>query len=801
MKSIDKILLVLAVCALGVSCNKEDLSDGSGKGTVQVKVAIDNAAVRSFSDSDGLKWEAGDQLKYAGGIELTSEPLTAENISEDGRIANFTFDARLTEVDRTGWFCSTKCHPTNYTEVEFTLGADNGNSFMQDAAGEMNSRYIFLHSGTGLTNVVKDKPLEITAEIAGSIFRVLPYTTSYNEEKVLSVKLSSNTKLVGTVAYDRGGSSYTGVNELNGGAGWKAYDFVKANLGIPLSLQGVNDASSSKGIYFAVAATKEDAPLEGYRYVVETDKADYVFDPKDKQLAVANNVVKNVFLNLDKAERQAAPEGQLKYDGELNLSSIPADGCTDRDAGYWQALTSTDGEQWTPMLNSENLAFYNAVTFDYKDADGNPQSWLSVRYGGVDLRHWIVSAGANTGEERSVTVTAHFADVKGYKIQEASLTKSWTFTQAAAGTAKKVGYASVSLPDGIEIKGSSITDKNVGYCLLNVDGTDNRDWSETGIYARSRFVYVSEENYAARNYVTDVDWLSCRYPDNGTAITDCEWLVSAAANDSESDRTAYVVCLFPEDDAYEFPEPRALKVTQKTNTVVEASFSDIYAETVPAEGGVITAGKLSLSINGVSQTDVAAAIQQYGLSLSSDKGSKVTVASDGAVSMTVPANPYKNGGVTYTVKLVSDGVVRASMTVSQEEGAEEGSASCIYTYDLEIVNKNGFGYPANQTDNNANWAFIRNVKKDGVFVELTQEIAEEVLAFAYRGTEPTEEEKAAHNQSAKQSSATAVEPRVRWFGGVQIDVALNSGASGQITKIVGYNPDGTEFGSFIVWID
>ena len=51
------------------------------------------------------------------------------------------------------------------------------------------------------------------------------------------------------------------------------------------------------------------------------------------------------------------------------------------------------------------------------------------------------------------------------------------------------------------------------------------------------------------------------------------------------------------------------------------------------------------------------------------------------------------------------------------------------------------------------------------------------------------------------SSATAVQPYVRWFGGTQIDVALNTGASGQITKIVAYKPDGTEFGSFIVWID
>ena len=169
----------------------------------------------------------------------------------------------------------------------------------------------------------------------------------------------------------------------------------------------------------------------------------------------------------------------------------------------------------------------------------------------------------------------------------------------------------------------------------------------------------------------------------------------------------------------------------------------------------------------------------------------------------IPKNKYKNGGVTYTVSLLkqNDGPVAASAQISQEEGSEEGEPTCPYTYDLEIVNRNGFGMGANRTGDTGNWAYIRNVKKDGVSVVLTQEIAEEVLSFAYRGTEPSEAEISKHNQTSKVASASAVVPKVRWFGGVQIDVTLNTGASNQITKIVGYNSDGTEFGSFIVWID
>ena len=806
--NINKLLAVLAVASLGVACNKEQLQDeipSSGNGTVQVVMSIDNGT-RSFSDAEGVKWEVGDQIKYAGGVELTSKPLTAEQITDNGYKASFTFDKSLIEADRTGWFCSTKCHPTNYIEVEFTLGTDNGNLFTQAEAGQMNSRYLFLHSGTVEVNITKGVVPEVKMEIAGTIFRVIPYTTKYNDEKILSVKLSSNTKLVGTVSYDRGGKTYTGVTELLGGAGYKSYDFVKANLGTHFSLEGITSAETSKGIYFAVAATPAGKPLDGYKYEVETDKANYVFDAMSStKLAVGNNVVKNVYLNLDKATSRVEGEtGLLKYDGSLTLTTIPAAGASNLDAGYWQAYTSTDeGSPWTKRINAENAAFYSSVQFSYADATtGKPVDWISVVYGAGDLCHWMVTAQENTGEERSVKVTATYSDVKGYKIIEGSKTKEWTFTQTAAGGKKIVEYESVDLPDSLEFEGAAQNNVDVGYCLLKIDGRVNREWDEeNSVYACSHFECISEAKYDAKDYTTDVDWLSCQYKKNGTVISDCRWLVSATENTTGAPRTAYVVCVFPEDDGYQFPEPRALKITQKANTTVAAEFSGFPTKAVAAAGATVT-GKLSLTINGENQTDVAAAISTYGLSLSADKGASASVDASGNVTVVIPENKYKNGGVTYTISLKkNDGTVAASAQISQEEGNEEGEPTCPYTYDLEIVNRNGFGMGPNRTGDTGNWAFIRNVKKDGVSVVLTQEIAEEVLSFAYRGTEPSEAEISKHNQTSKVASASAVVPKVRWFGGVQIDVTLNTGASNQITKIVGYNSDGTEFGSFIVWID
>ena len=804
--NINKLLAVLAVASLGVACNKEQLQDeipSSGNGTVQVVVSIDNGT-RSFSDAEGVKWEVGDQIKYAGGVELTSEPLTAKQITENGYKASFTFDKSLIEADRTGWFCSTKCHPTNYTEVEFTLGTDNGNLFTQAEAGQMNSRYLFLHSGTGLVNITQGVVPEVKMEIAGTIFRVIPYTTTHNDEQILSVKLSSNTNLVGTVSYNRGNQTYTGVTELLGGAGYKSYNFVKANLGTPFSLEGITSAKTSKGIYFAVAATPEDKPLDGYKYEVETDKAKYVFDAMSTKLAVGNNVVNNVYLNLDKATSRVEGEtGLLKYDGALTLTTIPAAGASNRDAGYWQASTSTDdGASWTVRINSDNAAFYSSVQFSYTDATtGKPVDWISVVYGAGDLCHWMVTAEKNNGEERSVKVTATYSDVKGYKIIEGSKTKEWTFTQSAAGGKKIVEYASVSLPASREFEGAAQNDKEMGYCLLKIDDAAMRDWADANsVYARSHFAYISEDHYAAKNYTTDVDWLSCHYANNGTAITDCVWFVSATENTTGAPRTAYVVCVFPEDDGYQFPEPRALKITQKANTTVVAEFSGFPTGAVKAAGGTVT-GKLSLTINGKNQTDVAAAISTYGLDLSADKGASASVDADGTVTVVIPENKYKNGGVTYTVSLKkNDGTVAASAQISQKEGSEEASGD-VYTYTIAwAAHADGgvIGFPTSFDDKGVYFRF-NEIKKNGESVEITEDVINAIIAIAFV---PSDDKPASGYDSYKYADAGQIYIKKNNTANGQIEFAIctTADSKGYCCTMNLMNADGTKNRSIFYFV-
>lgn len=680
--NINKLLAVLAVASLGVACNKEQLQDkipSSGNGTVQVVVSIDNGT-RSFSDAEGVKWEVGDQIKYAGGVELTSEPLTDKQITENGYKASFTFDKSLIKADRTGWFCSTKCHPTNYTEVEFTLGTDNGNQFTQDEAGQMNSRYLFLHSGTGMVKITKDVVPEVNMEIAGTIFRVIPYTTTYNDEQILSVKLSSNTKLVGTVSYDRGAGTYRGVNDIN----WKSYNYVKANLGTPFSLQGITSAETSKGIYFAVAATPANKPLEGYKYEVETDKAKYVFDAMtENKLAVGNNVVKNVFLNLDKATSRVEGAGsnkKLTLFGEIGDTTIDAVKVENKDLGY------------------------RAI-----DVDG-----------------------------------VHAEDWNGNSLNEAELYGSVTITPYVLGTGVGAG-------------------------------------------------------------ATVADWLTVGYGKDSEGKINSTHIFVTAQDNTGDERKSLVYCVYKAPEGYEFADGqkevhKQFIVTQKAGLTVEAAFSEFPTGAVKAAGGTVT-GKLSLTINGENQTDVTTAISTYGLSLSADKGASASVDASGNVTVVIPANKYKNGGVTYTVSLKkNDGTVAASFVITQEEGTEEVT-TVKYTYTLTKNNGNASGAIWGMNVNAKNGAdfTITDVKLNDQPVTLDEVSAAAVLAQAIKCLP---EKPAAGYDGYTVIDNGQIYINVVNFSGSTLNagVATTGSSYRYITKLVWYDSDGTEAGNWFIFV-
>lgn len=579
MKRLHGFIAAAFVAIAATACQQGNIEpDSQEPKTVQVEVSIGDQT-KGFTDLEGIKWEVGDQIKYAGGVELTSAPLTAEQISDDGYTASFTFASSLNEVDRTGWFCSTKCHPGNYNEVEFTLGSSSGNIYIQDVAGEMNSRYLFLHSGTGIVQIKKEEAPVVSMDIVGTIFRIIPYTSEYNDEKIESVKLTSDTELVGTVAYNRGEGTYSGVNDIN----WQKFSTVEVSLGTPMSLEGVTSADNSKGIYMAVAATKEGAELQGYKYTVKTDKATYVFDAMDKELAVGENVVKNVILNLDNATTRVDAStviGQLQYVGELPSEYGVSFAAGTYGISYWYAqVRDSETDTWKTRENKDNtVQFYNKVVFSaIDDATGAEADWCSVAYRENDT-WWDVTVADNTQPtKRSATVTATFANVDGYALIDGMQTKTVKIVQDAYSENSILTFFGGVGDQTVESAAQEKTD--LGYCVIDVNGVHAEDWEKDS--HNEQLLYGNVEivcrDGAANGPV--VDWVTVGYGKDDNGRFGSTHLYAKVAENTGAERKALVCCTYTAPEGYEFSDGttshfKQFFITQKAGASIPGEGSD-----------------------------------------------------------------------------------------------------------------------------------------------------------------------------------------------------------------------------------
>ncbi len=720
------MLAAVCVSALSVSCKQDALEPSTpdeGK-TVKVEVSLAEELKGTMLDSKGIVWEVGDQIKYAGGAELTSSPLTAEDISSDGSVASFTFDAALTEVDRNGWFVSTKNHPTSYTEVEYTLGTDNGNVYTQDVAGEMNHRRLFLHSGLGTMDVAKgQEKITVKMDVCGTIFRAMPYTTLYNSEKIESVTLSSNSYIVGTVAYDRGAQSYKPIagNGYEGATvDWKKYNNVVVNLGTAFALDGVTSKETSKGIYFPVAASYEGYPYKGYKWVISTDKARYVFDAMDKDFAVGENVVKNVYLNLDKATRSEHVAGTLRYEAVWKTVELAPGESKDNYCGYSVAMTK-DGEEAEVKRESAEYyeLYYKNVAFTCTDPDsGEPVDWVTVRYSTTNA-HVLADVSENTGAERKALVTITYSDVRNYTIEESSKTKTFTITQKAAG-AKKVITFFANIGDQT-IDAEALTNFDTGaYVCIDIDGQHAENWQNEEhqqLYANATFnVYVLGTGVGETASVAD--WLTVSYGKDSEGKFNSTHVFLTATKNTGVERQALVYCVYTAPEGYEFEngEKTAYKqfiVTQKSGMTINASFENVYSNLVSASGETINAANLKVEVNGSAVSDYTK-LSEYGLSLTSSAGT-LTVSENGSITFVVPENK-PNKEKTYTISLKQDSKLLASCEIKQAAGTEE--VSDTHTYQYTIFNKaedgsNGTGFGPDVVGTVGEWYRIENVVIDG----------------------------------------------------------------------------------------
>ncbi len=720
MKKFNSILVAaMGMAALTVSCKQEGLEPVAPEEgqTIKVEVSLGETLKGTFTDREGLRWEVGDQLRCFynnAGEPVVSEQLKSTDISPDGSVASFRFHSSVISQDRMVAFVSPNNHPSiGYPmEVEFTLGNADKSSFTQENAGELTKRRLFLHSGLSLIPVKEGVEPKVKMDICGSIFRILPYTSTYSDEKVLSVTLSSKTNIVGTVEYDRAHGTYKNVSEKN----YASKNSTTVQLTNPLSLKGVTSAETSKGLYLPIPASGS-AAYDGYKYEVRTDKAIYTFDAMDKKLTVSENKIKNVYLNLDKATKRTAEEGFIKYIGEFYGLLIGKDEVKNKDLGWWKALVSSDGKDpWKDRLNAENAAFYKPVFTCIDKATGKPATWISVRYyEGGDYCHWHADVEKNVGEQRSAEITATFSDVGNYKVMDGFKTKTITVTQESADTKDRVTIGSCSVGSDYSYDGEGFTKKDIGYSRLDLNGISQAQYGEGTVYAKTHFVVVDETAHAAKDYSkTNVDWASCEFANNGTVMTDCVWWLSLNANMTGKTRVAYVALVFANDGEYDYPaEPKVVKITQTSSLNATASFVNASSEKVSKDGGVVKT-TLSLTIDGNAQADVDQAIKDYGLTLETSSAVEShTIAANGEVTLNVKANATSaERKITLTLK--HNNTVLATTEFTQEAG-EGGAVTHTYSYTIFNNAKDGskdtpFGKGAGSY---GDWYRIENVTIDG----------------------------------------------------------------------------------------
>ena len=104
------------------------------------------------------------------------------------------------------------------------------------------------------------------------------------------------------------------------------------------------------------------------------------------------------------------------------------------------------------------------------------------------------------------------------------------------------------------------------------------------------------------------------------------------------------------------------------------------------------------------------------------------------MTVVIPENKYKNGGVTYTVSLKkkNDGTVAASAQISQKEGSEEASGD-VYTYTIDLAaHADGgvIGFPTSFDDGGVYFRF-KEIKKNGEPVEITDDVINDIIAIAF----------------------------------------------------------------------
>ncbi len=397
-----------------------------------------------------------------------------------------------------------------------------------------------------------------------------------------------------------------------------------------------------------------------------------------------------------------------------------------------------------------------------------------------------------------------------------------------------------------KLSSDGVTDKDGGYWYaqtkdagsdtwVNKDGNANIDF-----YSTVKFECIDTATGLKAN------WLSVEYGGNGGS----HWMITATANTATEERAAIVTATYPDVvNGYHIVEECKTKSVTITQSAAGA------AKVISFEGGAnnsihnlqnrsysdYSLGYMLANIDGtanrewskyytrvefkcISKEDYDNGIYDNELDwITCDYATnangmfdclwwaqiEANISSESRSAVIISTWPEMEGFV------YKDDIRQHVAFINQEGGYVEPDPDAPitegYTYNVEPAGPRwgeGWGFPAN-TIHEGNYAFIRNITKNGETIYLDGanavanpgKVAAELVAMAFVSSAPTDEEKAAFGMQGKTASATAITARARWYGGVQIDVAFTTTDANSITKVTGYDDDGTELGYWIIWTD
>lgn len=824
MKKIFKMMMaVVAGFAALTACTNEPEEGVTPTPEAQgftVIASMDDAAKAIFTDGEGLNWSVGDKigaiyqkLNDKGEIVSAYEEsaqLNNETIA-DGTTGTFSFNT----VPTGDVYFSLNHNANAYTKHEYLFK----NEITQPAAGGINPSLIKL-LGDKVTLNGTEESVTVKMNLVGTMMRFLVYSSTgeYADENILSVKLVGNEKFSGNNAViginHKLGGYLQENNENNVGENAVIFygcnnDYINVTLTVPASLNATNaEGCIGKGIYMPVAPIS----LSGYKYIVTTDAHQFTFDASTKPVSFANNTVKNVLLDVEKATSVEIYDnnnkGILAWEETLPENvTLGASAVTDQNIGtsYIYVKTQDNGSSdWVKRdKNDANAVYYEGITFE------TSEDWLTVGYA-ENNDNILVSAEANTAtEERTATLTVTFADANGYLVDDANNSFTVTFTQAAAGSAKEIKVnASYGLPRNFtlshqslqDVRVSEVVDENVSaaigncYLVFEVDGVKlegDKFWGkeETNTVYKSVDFFCHQTLSAAAERA---DWISIQYPtDTNGNINDVWPRITVQANTTGVQRQSLVRVLLTVPEGYIFKGKEAgetelvygqFEITQQAYTPeMTATLSNVLTEAVSKDGAEgVAVATVAISADGTPVADLSA----YKSLVTIGGGARnMAVAADGTITADIPANSTTEAK-TYTITVKdTKGNTLATAEFTQEAGDGSGEVvegPLVTDWTLRIIHGAKYVGFGSQVLNAGDGYGISSVTIDGkvynsaaLLAELTSEQLQAVIdtIFEIQEYESSELEvpSAPIYSVEEQKEMFVLEPRV---AGAEICVAL-----------------------------